>query len=201
MKCVAPKCPLDAELGAVFCKTHLAAPSGKRGGWLSAYRRTRMASATTQPEQPTPLDVSQIAKRLWMGARPPLDRTIPGFDVLVLCAQEFQPVWIPFSGKVIRCPIEDGILDEPQTRTTLVTGHEVATSLARGKSVLVTCNQGRNRSGLVVGLALGLLTKMSATTIVELVRARRMPTALSNPHFVAILQRYVPGKSGRRYAG
>ena len=172
----------------MFCRTHLAAPAGKRGGWLSAYRRRRILGGGMDE----PLDASNVAKRLWIGARPPFDRDLPQFDILVLCAEELQPERVAFHGIVVRCPLPDAQLDDFQTQRALVTGKKVAKALAEGRTVLVTCYMGRNRSALVAGLGLGLVTRMSGDTIVSLIRARRGEGALSNTHFVKMLRQYVP---------
>ena len=149
-------------------------------------------------EAATPLDASNIARRLWVGGKPPFDRDLPQFDILTLCAEEIQPTHYAFHGIVIRCPLPDMALDDWQTQRALVTGKKVATHLVAGRTVLVTCAMGLNRSALVAALALGLVTRMSASAIIELIRARRDPDALGNRYFVSILQRYVPGKANRR---
>lgn len=184
--CVAPGCK-DAATAGPFCAKHAAAPAGQRGGWLSAYRRAlaRGHGAT--------LDASSVARRLWIGAAPPFDRDLPDFDVLVLTALEHQPTEPAFHGVVVRCPLVDGPLAPPEITRALTCGKSVAKALADGRRVLVTCHAGRNRSALVAGLGLGLVTRMTADQIVELIRARRRQDALSNPYFVKILKTYVPG--------
>lgn len=199
MNCIAPKCRELAELGALFCKPHLAAPAGKRGGWISAYRRRQLLGGIVPNPHPQhlkepPLDASNVARRLWIGGCPPFERDLPQFDILVLCAEEIQPAHVAFHGIVVRCPIIDGKLDDWQTELALRTGKMVAGHLVAGRTVLVTCAMGLNRSALVTGLGLGLVTKMSATTIIDLIRARRSPDALGNHHFCSMLQRYVPGR-------
>lgn len=184
MKCIAPRCAVARELGALFCGKHLAAPSGTRGGWISAWRR-----AQARANAPTPLDASNVAKRLWVGSVPPLDRDLPDFDVLVLCAKEVQPKTVPFQRQLYRVPIPDATLTQYETNLALIGGKRVAESLRRGRRVLVTCYAGRNRSALVASLGLGLVTRMTPAQIVALMRERRHPDALSNPHFVEIITR------------
>lgn len=137
------------------------------------------------------LDASNISKRLWIGGQPPFDRDLPDFDVLVLCAQELQPTKLSFQRKVVRVPLPDAELAVHELRRALAGGRQVAEALARGQRVLVTCAAGLNRSALVASLGLGLITRMKAPEIIELVRARRSPDALGNRHFVGYLNRFV----------
>lgn len=177
---------------------HEAAPATKRGGWLSAEKRRRVRSANLTHAD---LDCSNVAKRLWVGAAPPFDRHLPEFDALVLCAQELQPQVVAFRGQLLRCPLPDGELTTAQTRMALEMGRTVANLLHDGKTVLVTCAQGINRSALVAGLGIGLVTYLSADQILLLMRTRRHSDCLFNKHFRMILRRYIgegrrPKKSG-----
>lgn len=139
----------------------------------------------------TPLDASNIARRLWVGGKPPIDRDLPEFDMLVLCAEEIQPKVVSFSKYLLRCPIPDGALTMAQTTLALGSGRAVANALTRGKTVLVTCAMGINRSALVAALGLGLITSLNADQLLTLLRARRNPDCLSNPHFQQLLHRYI----------
>jgi len=172
---------------SLFCRKHERAPAARRGGWLSAEKRRRVRNNSADES----LDASNVARRLWVGSRPPFDRNLPEFDVLVLCAQEIQPAVMAFAGTVIRCPLPDNSLTQEETTMALIVGKSVAQHLARKHTVLVTCAAGRNRSALVAGLALGLVTQLSADQIVDLVRKRRMAACLSNKAFCDILQRYI----------
>jgi protein-tyrosine phosphatase len=178
----------------VFCAVHLRAPAGQRGGWLSAEKRRRQRA-----NDPTmTLDASNIARRLWVGGKPPLDRALPDFDVLVLCAQEIQPELVSFQGTVIRCPLPDAALTPAELARAVTASRTVAERLVAQDRVLVTCAMGINRSALVTSLALGLCTRMSATTIISLIRARRHPECLSNQHFCEVLHRFIgKGRSPR----
>ena len=135
------------------------------------------------------LDASNIAKRLWIGGKPPVDRDLP-FDVLALCAAEVQPDEIVFPRTVVRVPLPDAELASYQRRRALQGAQFVARHLAGGKRVLVTCYAGLNRSALVAGLALGMITRMKPDEIVDLIRARRSSEALNNSHFVEYLRRF-----------
>ena len=173
-RCVAPSCAKPAQDGQL-CALHAKAPAGQRGGWLSAAKRK-------------PYDATVVSPRLWIGAKPPLDKDLPGIDLLVLCSAGIQPEQLAFHGTVLRCPIPDAELDQAQVRLVLQTAVAVAKAIVTGKRVLVTCRLGLNRSALVIALALHQLTTMSGTEIVEHIRRQRSLSALSNQHFVAIIQ-------------
>jgi protein-tyrosine phosphatase len=165
----------------------MTAPAGQRGGWLSAENRRRKLAAS----QETTMDASKVAKRLWVGGKPPFDRDLPEFDVLVLCAQELQPQRLAFGRKVIRCPLPDSDLNPNQLRLAASASGAVALALADQKRVLVTCAQGRNRSAFVASLALSRVTRLQAPELIELMRTKRHPAALSNPHFQRYLTKLV----------
>lgn len=198
MGCIAPRGALDRRLcgdpcvaGQPFCQGHAQATMHQRGGWISAdRRRRRMAPAVTT------LDVSNIAPRLWIGSAPTHGMDMPDFDVLVLCAEEFQPDRTQFHGVTIRCPIPDAVLDNSQLARALIAAKATAEGLAVGRRVLVTCMAGLNRSAFVAALALGRLTRKGADEVISIVRTRRHPQALSNQYFVTILRHIL--SNGRR---
>lgn len=187
--CIVPRCSHPREVGAVFCAAHLRAPAGQRGGWLSAEKRRRQRA--NDPTMTTPLDASNIARRLWVGGKPPFDRDLPDFDVLVLCAQELQPERLAFHGTVIRCPLPDAALSPAELERAVAASRSLAERLIAHDRVLVTCAMGINRSALVTSLALGRCTRMSAQTIITLIRTRRHSECLSNQHFCDILHRFI----------
>lgn len=146
-----------------------------------------------------PIDASNITRRLWIGSAPPLDRDLPSFDLLVLCAREIQPERTAFHGLVVRCPLVDDVLSNAELATALRTSKAVAGALIKQRSVLVTCVAGRNRSALVVGFALSRVTMMGADEIITLIQQRRAG-ALTNPHFRYLIERLVTNRrspSGR----
>lgn len=183
MTCIAPRCAAPRAVGALFCDQHMRAPTGTRGGWISAWRRAQQRGAGVQ------LDASAVARRLWVGSSPPFDRDLPDFDVMFLCAAEVQPVAVGFSRELVRVPVPDGPLNAYELKRTLIGGKQVAEALQRGQRVLVTCQDGRNRAVLVAGLGLGALTRMTPQQIVRVMRERRHPSALTNPRLVEIMQR------------
>ncbi len=203
MTCIAPRrglpCDRPRAPGSLFCRTHERAPAARRGGWLSAeLRRRKRAASLTEA-----LDASNITppkpgsradgprRSLWVGGAPPFDRDLPDFDVLVLCARELQPEHLAFHGYVIRCPIPDDVLTSPEIRLVMGTARLVADSLIARRHILVTCSAGMNRSALVASLALAHVTRLSADALIRIMRTRRHPSALYNPHFQGLLHRFV----------
>lgn len=148
------------------------------------------------------VDASNIAPRLWMGSRPPIDRDLPKIDLLVLAAREFQPTkaQMVFHGSVYHCPLVDDHLELADIASALQCAHTVAQVLLQKKSVLVTCSQGRNRSGLITGLALGYVTRMTGDQIIDLIRSRRSGTGvLSNQAFCGYLRKYIDGDRRKKF--
>lgn len=119
------------------------------------------------------------------------------FDCVVFCALEAQPtpddcVWFADQGvEVIAFPSDDARLSSTQLEGAWETAARVVRRVRRGKRVLVTCMQGRNRSGLVVGLATHMLTNVRGADVVSHIKRRRCD-ALTNQDFVAAL-RQLPG--------
>jgi len=114
-------------------------------------------------------------------------------DLLVLCARELQPERETLRGiRYLRCPLDDnGSLSERHWQRAYSTATQVARAVRRGQRVLVTCMQGRNRSGLVDGIALHLLTGSSGCAAADYIRRRR-PTALTNEAFARALCQRLP---------
>lgn len=146
------------------------------------------------------VDATRIAPKLWMGSYPPTGRTLAdaGFRVLVLCTLDMEGPHesVDFPGVILlRCPLDDGYLGEVQRKQTHAAAALVVRYLKRNMRVLVCCAQGRNRSGLVVSLALHALTGMNGKKAVALVRRLRgvnLPEgyeALMNPHYRTHLER------------
>jgi len=135
----------------------------------------------------------RVYRNLWMGSAPMCDsedsrRMQYRFDVLVLAAMEHQPSSRCFPGvKVIHAPIDDNsYVRENELRIVQKASILVANALQSGKRVLVTCWQGRNRSGFIVAMALVRLG-MPPEQAIERVRAARGETALSNNTFVHLI--------------
>jgi len=204
--CIAPHAPGSPAAcshlrapGSLFCRAHEAAPAAQRGGWLSAEKRRRKLAASSEEvldasciTPPSPGSRSNGSLRsLWVGGKPPFDRDLPGLDVLALCARELQPDHVAFHGYVIRCPLPDAELSSLEVRYALQAAKLIADSLAVRRRVLVTCAQGINRSALVASLALARVTRLSADDLIRVMRSRRHPSALFNPHFQGLLRQFV----------
>jgi protein-tyrosine phosphatase len=78
-----------------------------------------------------------------------------------------------------------------EQRVAMQAATVVVQARARGDRVLVTCMQGRNRSGLIAALALRRLG-VSADDAVSMVRSARGIGALNNAHFLALLRAATP---------
>lgn len=189
MTCAAPRCP-HAAAGGPFCPTHAAAPAGRRGGWLSAARRRAALG----------LDASRVVDRLWIGGRPPAQMPLAPFAVVALCAAEYQPTSVAFVGDVVRARLRDHAPSTAELAAAGMAGTRVAAALRRGERVLVTCDAGTNRAGLVAGIALLQVTQMTPEMVAAAVRAARGPDALGNPHFMRFLERNTRPTRGQRQA-
>jgi len=66
--------------------------------------------------------------------------------------------------------------------------YELATAIRHGDGVLIHCNQGRNRSGLLAALVACNVEGWPGQQALDHVRARR-PGSLANPAFVTYLAR------------
>ena len=85
----------------------------------------------------------------------------------------------------IQWPIDD--LHMPDTRVLHHIAELGATLVRGGSSVVVMCERGVNRSGLVTALIVRELQGVSGAEAVALIRARRQGS-LRNPDFVAYLE-------------
>lgn len=148
------------------------------------------------------IEAHRIAPKLWQGSVPPEGRCLceMGIDMVVLCAKEHQPGASHFPRvEVLHVPFDDAELTNGEWMLARQASKEVAKRCLRGQRVLVTCMQGRNRSGLVVALALHRLTGWSGSDCIQHVRAfREAPggPVLSNDSFVRALCRIsaTPGR-------
>ena len=157
-------------------------------------------------------DAHEIYPGLWQGGWPQPGRWLAnqGVSTLVLCAMEYQPPHVvppfleglpglrqanPWPGvRVVYAPNDDRS-DQPPSRKTLHqaihAGRIVAADLAAGRTVLSTCWQGWNRSGLVSALGLHLHLGCSGMEAVDIVQKGRK-RALCNPLFVEMLYNLRP---------
>lgn len=142
------------------------------------------------------IEASRIGPRLYQGARPPPGHAVraAGYDVLVLCAEEYQEAHRYERVTVLGCPLNDdgSPMAREEWRRALKTSCVIADLVEHGARALVTCMAGRNRSGLVTALALWRLTGADGRLCADHVRrARRAPSgpALSNTYFYDALAR------------
>lgn len=136
----------------------------------------------------------QLADRLYQGGFPPAGPALrkAGIDVIVLCAMEWQdPQGDSYPGlTVIRAGGDD---DTRLHRVMPYIGlwqhaaRQVVQRYKAGKTVLVTCMQGWNRSGMVSAHVLRELTGAPGSEIVQHIQSRR-PNALCNPTFVRYIE-------------
>jgi hypothetical protein len=152
------------------------------------------------------LDAHEIYPGLWQGSAPQPEDVCPErFDLVVFCAEEFQPRAKDFPcTRVLLAPNDDQ--RRPPTREEWLravgAAKIVAKSIRAGDKCLVTCMAGLNRSGLVSALVVHFLTGASGQACVEYVQARREVTldgrltrALFNDSFVAVLAQIPEGAS------
>lgn len=143
-----------------------------------------------------PTVANRVHENLWMGNAPQIGDAIERhFRALILCAHEYQPHRNLFGGKtqVINAPMFDEYSNMPKSDmiTAVRAGGCVARFLREGKSVLVTCIAGKNRSGLVCVIALCAgPTKMKPDEAIAAVRQARGLDALQNPQFLAFIKSY-----------
>jgi protein-tyrosine phosphatase len=143
-------------------------------------------------------DFDRIEDSLYMGSKPDpnLNYKELGFDVMVFCAKEHQPNGETFPGMtVVRIPLDDPEsftdVDLKSAMAKALQGAQIVRSkLDEGQRVLVTCMQGRNRSGVVSALTLWLNKRRPGWYCVERVRQRRrsnLGPVLSNAGYTSAL--------------
>ena len=140
------------------------------------------------------LDATEIYPGLYQGSKPPQGRALAnaGFNAVVLAAREYQPRGERFPGldAVIAVPLDDsGYPPTPGEQRAAVMAARAVTNIVRsGRKVLVTCYQGRNRSGLIVGLTIAeLLPDANRVSIIDAIQEAR-PGSLSNRWFETMVR-------------
>lgn len=146
---------------------------------------------TTEPYAKVEIDADKISPGLYQGSIPPQGRALfeARFSYLVLAADEFQPKAERFPGvRVLHAPTFDGSLDSDRIRTFFEAADRVTEIVRGGGRVLVTCIEGRNRSGMIVALALRNLYGMNgASAMMHVKQNRKHADALTNQYFQAFL--------------
>jgi dual specificity protein phosphatase-like protein len=153
-----------------------------------------------RPAARTSLDVTHMGPKLYQGSYPRVPIAPLGFAVLVLCAIELQERVEEPGLLTLRCPLTDTgeRMSEQDWALAIRVSGKVARHVSAGERTLVSCAQGRNRSGLITALVLYRLTDMSGLQAVSHVQKLRFH-ALENDEFVHRLCR-LPRKS-RLYRG
>jgi len=138
------------------------------------------------------VDADAVAPGLYVGSRPTPGR-YRWIHAIAFCAQEYQPPSPAFPGvTVLHFPMDDDPtrpLRRDETFAAISAGRTVARFLTAGRRVLVTCQQGWNRSGLVAAIAMQEAYGMEADEVIERVRHARGPYALSNPNFERLIDK------------
>ena len=149
------------------------------------------------------LNASKILPGLYQGGAPDSANQVlgAGFELLVLCACEVQPPKHALGRlRYLRCPLDDtNELSPKELSRVWETAHQVVRSLHKRRAVLVTCAQGYNRSGLVTGVAVHLLTGWDGARVVEHIQRRRRD-ALFNPLFAQTI-RALPARQSESHVG
>lgn len=144
------------------------------------------------------IEATAITDQLYVGSAPSPGH-LHGFDVLVLCAREYQPEAKAFPGvEVAHAPFDDRArLSKQELLVPVGAARKVARRIREGKRVLVTCQMGRNRSAFVAALALHFVTGRPGIQCANRVRTRRRDIlgvkALENQGFFGALAK-LPGK-------
>jgi hypothetical protein len=148
------------------------------------------------------IDANEIIPGLYQGSIPPEGPLLrsAGVGMLVLAAIEHQPSARRFPGvAVLHAPLDDHL--DPMTLEEVllirVMGQLVAEHVAGGGAVLVTCQAGLNRSGIITAAALCQLG-LSPRQAVRQIRRQR-PGALRNHSFVQHLPMVVGSVGSESY--
>ena len=136
------------------------------------------------------------------------------FDLVIFCAKDFAPPpqalqdRSPHRPRAYHAPLVDSPTTPITAEETYIASqaaNHAAQTFASGKRVLITCVEGKNRSGLVTALVHHMLTGDGGAAAVRHVRERRVRVdspALANRSFVALLVNLAPKHGGRvRLAG
>lgn len=141
-------------------------------------------------QSPGKIDATSIAPQLYQGRVPPNGRALADarFTMLVLAAREYQPRSANFPGLrvVLHVPLNDDAPTPNEVAAAMNASTYVVDEIKRGGKVLVTCLQGRNRSGLISALALRKLYGFSGKQVLSQVQTMRS-NALTNPWFQQLL--------------
>jgi len=104
----------------------------------------------------------------------------PEFDVIVTLYGDAQPA--PWGVQEIRFGFPDGPLRGRDIERVIAIAHDAHRHWESGDRVLIRCQAGVNRSGLVTALVL-MIAGYTASNAVALVRSQRSQFVLSNSNF------------------
>lgn len=145
---------------------------------------------TTAPFK-MPKSANEVLPCLWQGSKPPPGHYV--FDTIVFGAGEWQPSVALYPGSTaVYAELSD--IPKPtkkSMREAVEAARKVAEAYRSGRSVLITCGQGYNRSGLVMALALRMMG-YTAPEAVALIRRARGPVALRNKAFLRFVFAFSP---------
>lgn len=102
------------------------------------------------------------------------------FDLVVTLYADAQPA--PWGVRELRFGFPDGPLSEFAIAHAIELAHQAHAAWRRGQRVLIRCQAGVNRSGLVSALVL-MLAGFTAEEAIDLLRRQRSGVVLSNRHF------------------
>jgi len=145
--------------------------------------------------QAAPATASRVLGNLWMGDAPPIGPGVAEhFDQLVLCAMEYQlnPAFFP-GVDVVYAPMNDdgSPMTTDEMSIAVQTAGIVIRNLVQGRRVLVTCMQGRNRSGIVTALSMCMgPPQFLPSQAISRIRRARGPGAMQNTYFQRFLQKF-----------
>ena len=140
-------------------------------------------------------DYNHVFQTLYQGGAQPSGLDLSGiFDLVVLCAREFQPrarLRVYGDTPVFHAPLDDAgwrELDSSEVEIIMGAADEVSWRLQHDQTILVTCAAGLNRSGVVSAIALKKAYGLSPATAIAAVRAARGEFALHNKQFVKLIE-------------
>jgi hypothetical protein len=154
---------------------------------------TREASGVVHPDYDLPLR-SEILPNLWMGGTDYKDRTEDGMAMPYITIDDFDSVytfygsanpvdWFVEEYRFAFLDSEREPLDISKLKRAVLMAYEDWSS---GKRVLIRCQAGLNRSGIVTALVL-MRSGLTAQESIDLIRKARDPQCLYNKHFVKFL--------------
>lgn len=143
------------------------------------------------------IDADRIYPGLYQGSVPPAGPHVAraGFDLVVLAATRAEyryfygqePDAHLFPGAHVHvADLDDADLTQEELTRARSAARAVARVLRNRGTVLCSCMQGRNRSGLISALSIHSLTKASGRACVQQIQRSR-PGALMNQSFVRYL--------------